>query len=63
MTNSSCKECAELERELYGIRPREIESPHYVRRTCYACGELLEGNYYAVNFDNSIAPSAARAGN
>ena len=63
MTNPSCKECAELERELYGIRAKFTESPRYNRRTCYACGELLEGDYYAVNFGNSIAPSEARAGN
>lgn len=57
MTNSSCKECAELERELYGVRPQEIKSSNYMRRTCYACGELLEGNYYAVNFNNSFVQS------
>lgn len=55
MTNSSCKECAELERELYGIKPKLVTSPNYMRRTCYACGELLEGNYYAVNFHNSMS--------
>jgi hypothetical protein len=63
MKNDSCRECAELESELYGVRPKFVESELYMRRTCYACGELLRGNYYLVNFDNSLTPSDWRAGN
>jgi hypothetical protein len=56
MKQNSCRQCAELEAYLYGIvATNSVEKVGNGPRTCYACGEVLQGDYYSVNFDNSMS--------
>lgn len=54
MTQASCKECADLEREIYGVRPQKATASSWARAYCFACGIPLIGDYYLVNFEHSM---------